>query len=356
MKDKQTLDILVKKLVEEVALEVKQQADRQLAADIAAHLGRIDFNATYKEAVRSILAEKLQEFEFPENSIAGTAIRNQELQISGDQVTGGIITNFGSTGIDDRATKCIVTILDDDTVVENNLTTQDLTVKGSMIIDGNFVVNGEIAEGEFLQSIVAGVETNVRNNLDQDLFSSYSDIIFKQIQETGIDLNRITLDNEVFVSGNSLGIKITESNLQKVGYLRELQVQGEALIYDSFYVGNKRVGINTLEPSAALSIWDEEVELTLGKNKKNIAVIQTPRAQTLILGSNSKDNIILNTDGSTDVKQLNLGTMSFSSSDTVPNYSSTKGTVVFNANPSLGGPLGWICLGGPSWANFGIID
>jgi len=29
---------------------------------------------------------------------------------------------------------------------------------------------------------------------------------------------------------------------------------------------------------------------------------------------------------------------------------------VFNSNPSLGGPLGWVSLGDARWANFGIID
>jgi len=29
---------------------------------------------------------------------------------------------------------------------------------------------------------------------------------------------------------------------------------------------------------------------------------------------------------------------------------------VFNANPTLGGPLGWVSLGDARWANFGLVD
>jgi hypothetical protein len=39
-----------------------------------------------------------------------------------------------------------------------------------------------------------------------------------------------------------------------------------------------------------------------------------------------------------------------------PNFVSDRGHIVFNANPNVGGPLGWVCLGAANWANFGIID
>ena len=44
------------------------------------------------------------------------------------------------------------------------------------------------------------------------------------------------------------------------------------------------------------------------------------------------------------------------SSETPPTDDQPMGTIVFNSNPSLGGPLGWVSLGGARWANFGIID
>jgi hypothetical protein len=354
---KTSVDKLVTTVLKEVAVEVKNQTDAKIIADIAFKLGQIDFNQAFKLAIKSTLEDKLTEFIFPEKSIDASAIKTEDIKLSGNQIAGGIIDNFGSTGIEDKATQCIVTILDTDTIVENNLTTKDLTVKGNMIIDGSFVVNGDVPDGsEFLQKLIINVGNNVRNSLNEDIFTGFSNIVFNQIKEQGIDLNKITMNGEDAIVNNTIGLKITESNLQKVGLLRELQVQGETLIHDSFYVGNKRIGINTLEPSSALSVWDEEIEVSIGKRKKNVAVLQTPRGQDLILGSNNKDNITLSQDGATEIKALKLGTMKFTSSDVVPNYSADKGTVVFNSNPNMGGPMGWVCLGGANWGNFGIID
>jgi hypothetical protein len=103
-------------------------------------------------------------------------------------------------------------------------------------------------------------------------------------------------------------------------------------------------------------VWDAEVEITVSKLKENVGLISTPRQQTLVIGSNRNQNIVLNTDGSTQIDDLRIGYMRFGSHDKPPNFTSDKGHVVFNSNPNPGGPMGWICLGGPNWANFGIID
>ena len=44
------------------------------------------------------------------------------------------------------------------------------------------------------------------------------------------------------------------------------------------------------------------------------------------------------------------------SSHTAPNTRGQRGQVVLNEMPSLGGPMGWVCLGDTVWANFGIIE
>lgn len=75
--------------------------------------------------------------------------------ISGNNVVGGIIKQFGSTGIQDNASTCQVTILDQATVFENKLVTADLEVKGSVIIDGDIILNGEIpADSPFFKDVV----------------------------------------------------------------------------------------------------------------------------------------------------------------------------------------------------------
>ena len=275
----------------------------------------------------------------------------------GEYITGGIITNFGSTGIDDKATACQVTIMDDVTVVENNLLTKDLTVKGTATIEGDLNVTGKMLESSpmYTQFVKAATD-NVKSSLNQVIFDSYADNVFEQLKTNGIDLSKISIGGKSVVDGGNLGSFITSSNLQKVGELRELQVSGETLLSQTLYTTNQRVGVNTIEPSQALSVWDQEVEIGFGKQSNNTAVIGTPRSQTLVLSTNSKNNITLTPDGGVTVAELTLGGMNITTSDKPPSDDRPKGTIVLNNNPSLGGPLGWVSLGDARWGNFGIID
>ena len=102
----------------------------------------------------------------------------------------------------------------------------------------------------------------------------------------GIDFEKVKIDGELLVSGNTLSSKITESKLQTVGQLHNLNVKGEASIFDTVVVKNHRLGINTHAPEMALSIWDEEVSVVIGKNKDKQAYIGTNRDQSLVLGTN----------------------------------------------------------------------
>lgn len=331
--------------------DINTRASEQITAVISQKVGQTDFNAQLCNSLTTVLNTRLKDYAFPEDSIPAKSVKLSDVVLSGSQIRGGIIENFGSTGIDDRSTGCVITVLDSAVVVENNLVTLDLTVQG------NLEVNGEIPKNsKFFKDLTASVSNQVQTDLNTEFFTNYSNVIFEQIKRDGLELNKITYGGVAVIEGNSIGMSITESNLQKLGLLKELQVSGETAIAGTFYVGNKRVGINTLEPSAALAVWDAEIEITASKLKENVGMITTPRAQTLVLGSNRNQNLILNTDGSTEIADLRIGYMRFGSSETPPNYVSDKGHVVFNANPSPGGPLGWVCLGGPNWANFGIID
>jgi hypothetical protein len=138
--------------------------------------------------------------------------------------------------------------------------------------------------------------------------------------------------------------------------VNDLQTSGENLLVDTLYITSKRVGINTIEPSWALSIWDEEVELAFSKRSQDTAYINTPRNQTLVLGSNNRQNLVLNPDGSVDIDNLRVGNVPMSSATAIPNYNSITGTIVWNESPGPGGAVGWVCLGGTRWAKFGIIE
>jgi hypothetical protein len=294
---------------------------------------------------------------FPVNSINADAIKIADLKLSGDNISGGIVENFSSTGIDDRASQVALTILDDSTVIENNLLTKDLTVQGSMTINGEFVVNGTVPEDSaFYKSLVASTSHKTLTSVDDTLFSNYSKIIFDKIKNDGLDLEKITINGLEVATSSALGTAIVNSNLQTLGELKELRVAGESIIAQTLYVTPKRVGVNTIEPSAALTVWDDEIEIVAKKKSKNVGILGTTRQQKLVLTANNRDNILLHEDGSVEVSKLKIGPMQFTTADSPPNYISQRCHVVWNTNPNPGGPLGWICLGGANWANFGIID
>lgn len=315
----------------------------------------IDFPALCQSTlVAAIQGNKLT---FPDGSVPGTAIDSNTLRISGSSIAGGIITDFGSTGIDDKSTACQLSIFDEVTVVENNLLTKDLTVKGTATIEGDLNVTGSIVEDSTMyRNLVSSVSDSVRTNLDSAVYDNYALKVFDKIKADGIDLTKITVQGEEIISGSNLSDKITYSNLQRVGTLSELRVSGEALLSQSLFTTAKRVGINTIEPAQALSVWDQEVEIGFGKRETNVAIIEAPRNQRMIIGVNGKSNLNLNTDGSVSVDKITVGAVTLSSSNTPPNYDAAHGSIVFNSSPTLGGPLGWVSLGGARWANFGFID
>jgi uncharacterized protein (DUF2164 family) len=324
---------------------------------VSERLEKVNVNQAVTDATAALIIDRLRDITFPENSINPSALKLDELIITGDNIKGGLIENFSSTGIDDRATTVALTILDDVTVVENNLLTKDLTVEGLVLINGNLSINGEVdKQCIFYTNLISEATTSALSNMDRGLFDSFSSVVFDRIKTEGLNLNKIKLNDNEVISENKLGSTIISSNLQHLGVLKELQVSGESLLAETLYVTPKRVGINTIEPSGALAIWDQEVEIVASKKSADTGSFGTPRKQRLILTSNNKENILLDDDGSAVINDLRIGSMKFTASSEPPSYVSQKGHVVWNTNPSLGGPLGWICLGATNWANFGVID
>jgi hypothetical protein len=349
--DAEALQKRISSAVNAVVTNIQAQLETEISDIVYKKLRNVDVNNQFNQTLAAAVKDKIFNVDFPAGSISAESIKQEDLALSGDQIAGGIIKNFASTGIDDQATNCVVTILDAAVVVENNLVTMDLTVEGDLN------VKGKVDEtSAFYKQLAESVTAAVQAGLDTELFNGFSATIFDKIKADGLDLGKITVNNNPVIEGDRIGYGITESNLQKVGLLRELQVAGESQIAETLYVGNKRVGVNTIEPSAALAVWDEDIEITAGKVKEGVGRISTPRNQSLVLGSNRNNNLVLQTDGSVQIDDLRMGNVRFGASDVPPNFSSTKGHIIFNASPNVGGPIGWVCLGSANWANFGIVD
>jgi hypothetical protein len=338
-----------------MSTNIQAQATAAITESIATQVNNINFQQLCESTLISAIEN--QKINYAKSSIAGDAIDIASLIISGDNVQGGIIRNFGSTGIDDKAENCQLTIMDEVTVVENNLLTQDLTVKGTVTVEGDLNVTGAVTKTSALYvSLVADAAESVKTNLDSTLFNTYADTVFNRIRDVGLDLTKITLNQNPIMDESGLANSIRNSNLEKVGLLKELQVAGESYLSGTLYSTRNRVGVNTIEPARALSIWDQDIEIGFGKQSNNTAVIETPRVQNLVLSSNGKNNLVLDSNGGTTVNTLTIGHIAISTSPVPPTNSQPKGCIVFNANPTLGGPMGWVSLGDARWANFGIID
>ena len=326
---------------------INSDSTRHINELISNQIRGVNIEELTKLCITNNLNARGQHLSLIDNIIPGTAINTESLKITGDNVQGGTITDFASTGIDDRASTCQVTILDAGTVFENKLYAKAVEVKGDAVIDGNLIINGSILkDSPGYQKIIADVT---------DIADATYNRVFDRMQNESFDIAKLTIGQRSIIEGSTLTNAVTSSQLQRVGVLRDLQTDGETFLSETLYTTNRRVGVNTMDPATALSVWDEEIEIGIGKQSKDTAQINS-RAVNFIISVANKKNITLTEDGTTIIPRLQLGNMTMSSGSVPPSYNAAKGSVVFNENPSLGGPMGWISLGDARWANFGIID
>ena len=277
--------------------------------------------------------------------------------INGDNIIGGVIREFRSTGIDDFAEGTQLTVMDDMVVVEDTIVTRELNVKGDTVIEGNLTILGDTPLDEkTTQNIIEAASGEVYDLVQAEFKDEIISSVADKINGSVLDVGNLSIGGrELFENENTLAPFVRNTSITKVGHLKELIVSGEASIFNSLYVGNKRVGVNTTHPAAALTIWDEEIELVSGKHSKNIGFVGTLRPQEVILGSNNKSNVVLATNGLTAIKNLMAADTRIYSSDKTPDFESTPGAVCFNTHPKTGEAWGWMCLGGARWGVMGKI-
>jgi len=354
-KTRQQLEQTLTQITNQLSTSLAKSANEQISAEVAQRVAVMDIGPIIQGIVENKISNLVQTGAFGKESIDHTSINFKGFKFSGDVIKGGIVENFGSTGIDDRATQVAMTLMDQAVAFEKAVWTPSAIIKGKLTVEGDLVVLGDIDSNSPAANTLANMAVE-KIKADTELLELHSDAMLASIGQKGIDLKRITQDGREIVNGNQLGYHITDSNLQRVGTLRDLQTQGEALLSDTLYVTGKRVGINTIEPSAVFVVWDEEVELVITKHSSDTGYVGTPRYQRLVIGANNKDNLILDTDGSVEIENLRVGNTPMSSATAAPDYNAITGTIVWNENPAQGGPVGWICLGATRWAKFGIIE
>jgi hypothetical protein len=316
----------------------------------------VDINQVVRELVAEEVVRRIKRMDFPVHSIPANAINPENFTLTGNNIVGGIIKQFSSAGIEDKSTSVQMTLIDEGVIIENKVVALGLDIHGTTILRGDVVIEGDVPErSKFYTSIIDNAVKGVKESMDSAFFGDYSSVIFEKIKQEGLDLNKITLNGTEVIVGNKLNYGITDSNITRVGLIKDLQTQGETYLSEQLYVGKNKVGIGTIDPGNSLTVWDQEVELGFGKRLKDTGWMGTPRNQDLIISANNKDNIVLTADGQVKVNKITVNKVTITSYPSTPSDDQPKGTVAFNENPAIGQPIGWVSLGNGVWSKFGIV-
>lgn len=353
----QKVNDLVSKTVKTVSEKVLSAADALIVTEIQQQLTKMDVNTVVNEIVRSKLDTTINLKTFPEQSIPAKSINWNDYTISGDLIKGGIVNEFGCTGIEDRATFVQLTLMDHASAFEGPVYAPEIKVRGQLEVQGDLIVKGKMPKDTpMFLDLVAESSKKTLEDIDADLFKNYSHIIYDEIKERGIELKRVLSDGKQVVDGNQLGYHITDTNIQRLGMVLDLQTRGESYLSGTLYSSNKRVGINTIEPGSVFTLWDQEVEIVMNKRQQDVGYIGTTRRQNLVLGSADNNNITLTIDGEAVIPKIRIGKVSMTSAEAAPRTAGSSGAIVYNENPAAGQYIGWVCLGGTRWAGFGRIE
>lgn len=352
----QALKTSFKQITDQVGKNLAVSTNKQITDWVGQKLASVNIHSAVENVVQHAIGENLKGTTFPEGSIPHTSVNFTGLKLTGDSIQGGIISKFGSTGIDDLSTRIQMTIMDKAVAFESGLHTPEANITGNLTVKGQISIQGEFdSTTQGFKKLVGHTSQAVREELNTELFDGFTNTIFNKIQEEGIDLNKVMQGGKEVVNGNRLGYHIVDTNIQRVGVLNDLQTSGENLFVDTLYVTQGRIGVNTMDPSHPVSIWDQEVEIVASKYAQDTGYFGTARNQTMILGSNNKQNISLLPDGSVEVENISIGPVAMTSGS-LPNYEGRTGHIVWNDTPASGSVIGWVCLGGTRWAAFGRIE
>jgi hypothetical protein len=333
------------------AAKIKSAVDQALEQFIQSAVTQFSQDSAWRERVerminQTVVHETMARFGAID---LGPTIKKQ-VDENMQRFTDSILKNFVSTGIVDQAVGCELTVMDDAVVVENSLIAKNVEAVDSLRVQ-NLVVTGSInTDNQSWSALASCISQQTLEQLTEDWHANLVNQVAKQIQEQGISFEQVRLKGETVIDGNRLSNIVTESGLQSVGPLKNLSVRGEANFNNkTLNVLNKRLGVNTDSPEMALSVWDEEVSIVIGKNKANEAYIGTNRDQSISFGVNRKPQIEINASGLTTIKKLQVGLHKISHDVQVPGWAGTRGDLVLNTNPGPNRVFAWVCLGAHKW-------
>lgn len=334
----------LQKLIEDkLGSELQSKLDEAVLSRVSGMVSRIDLGTQISEKIEQFVITKMKTLSLPNGIIPVNAVNMSEFTISADKITKGLFKNFSSTGIEDVAESVELTVMDGAVIVENNLIADKLSIQDAAEFKSNVNVVGDLR--------VVGNLVMLNPAFNNQITSIVNDRIAEHNKDKVIDITGSAIyasDKEVLTE-NALGPSVLTSNLRKVGNLNELSVRNNFVVGETLHVADGRIGINTEEPVGALTVWDEEAELTMRKHKSKTTYLGTTRDCDLSLGVNGNVVMSLRRDG-VSVEAIDVGGIKISVAGTIPEREGTPGELVI-MNRAVGGqPWAYQCVEGRAWA------
>jgi hypothetical protein len=338
-------DGTLNRLIEDKLLQgLQSRLDDLITSRAAGMVSRVDVGTQISEKIERFVVDAMQNAALPDGLIPLRAVNLRGLELSADDIVGGVYKDFNSTGIQDTANEPQLTIMDGAVIVEQDLISNKLSVEDSAEIKGNINVAGDLRlQGNLVvlnPAFSKQIQGMVQDAIANDKASSKMDIGADALYANGKEILR----------DNALGSGIAFSNLRKVGNLTELTVTGSLTASGTLSVADGRVGINTDDPSGAFTIWDEDAELTIRKHKAKTTYLGTTRDCDLVLGTNGNIGLALRRDGTVSVNKMELGGLLITVSDAAPERDGQPGELVIMRTAKEDLPWAYQCMEGKRWA------
>lgn len=291
-------------------------------------------------------------------NLINQAVNNRLEKLDLDDLVTKKLEEYFQNSIDNQSTTNQLTITDDYVVNENEFITNklhtistakfdnDIEVNGTLILKGKVNVDNPSWK-ELKEHITDQVWQTVKRENKQELVDQVRASIFFE----GIEINTALIGGEPLLEENKLSSKVTSSNIKELGTLNNLTVKGyTSLNNETLNVLNTRIGINTDKPSMALELWDQEVQISLGKIRKDTGFIGRADKGELHIGVNQQSHIMINDEGEVRINTLRIGRNKITWENSPPGTAGIKGDIAFNQGS--GNAIGWICTGGHNWRQF----
>ena len=336
--------------------QIRDAVDQSIEGYVETTIAQLTLDPTWVAKIENLVNQNFaRKFTERISMMDVTALIKTHIDEGFDRYRQKLVNEFTTNGLSDIANDTELEICDELVRVRHRLVAsealveQDVKVRGTLDVN-NLCVRGSIntdnrSWNELSDVIKQQVLLGLNDEWKRSLVQQVLDLAITQ----GIDFADVKVNGSTLVTGNTLSSKITETNIQKTGVLRDLVVEGNTKLNETLNVNRRRVGINTTEPEMALSIWDEEVSIIAGKIAPQRGFIGTSRMTPLSIGVNRTAIIDIDIDGLVAVKKLRIGQHRLSHESQVPGYSGTRGDLVFNSDPKPDTPFAWVCLGGFKW-------